>query len=216
MTKLAEAIEHLVLNGELRPGAKLDEQVLADRFAVSRTPVREALRRLASTGLIELKPNKGAFVALMTSGRLEEMFIAMAELEATCARLAAMSMAPVERRSLQRLHESMGELARREEVEAFVDANDAFHNLIYSGAHNGPLEEMTLGLRRRLAPYRRSQFRAQGRLERSQQEHDAVVKAILVGDPARAHASMLHHVDQVEASFEKLLAESGGKRSEPT
>lgn len=216
MTKLAEAIEHLVLNGELRPGAKLDEQVLADRFAVSRTPVREALRRLASTGLIELKPNKGAFVALMTSERLEEMFIAMAELEATCARLAAMSMAPVERRSLQRLHESMGELARREEVEAFVDANDAFHNLIYSGAHNGPLEEMTLGLRRRLAPYRRSQFRAQGRLERSQQEHDAVVKAILVGDPARAHASMLHHVDQVEASFEKLLAESGGKRSEPT
>jgi len=216
MTKLAEEIEHLVLNGELRPGAKLDEQVLADRFAVSRTPVREALRRLASTGLIELKPNKGAFVALMTSERLEEMFIAMAELEATCARLAAMSMAPVERRSLQRLHESMGELARREEVEAFVDANDAFHNLIYSGAHNGPLEEMTLGLRRRLAPYRRSQFRAQGRLERSQQEHDAVVKAILVGDPARAHASMLHHVDQVEASFEKLLAESGGKRSEPT
>ena len=216
MTKLAEEIEHLVLNGELRPGAKLDEQVLADRFAVSRTPVREALRRLASTGLIELKPNKGAFVALMTSERLEEMFIAMAELEATCARLAAMSMAPVERRSLQRLHESMGELARREEVEAFVDANDAFHNLIYRGAHNGPLEEMTLGLRRRLAPYRRSQFRAQGRLERSQQEHDAVVKAILVGDPARAHASMLHHVDQVEASFEKLLAESGGKRSEPT
>lgn len=216
MTRLAEEIEHLVLNGELRPGAKLDEQVLAQRFSVSRTPVREALRRLASTGLIDLKPNRGAFVALMTSERLEEMFIAMAELEATCARLAAMSMTPVERRGLQRLHESMGELARHEAVADFVDANDAFHNLIYRGAHNGPLEEMTLGLRRRLAPYRRSQFRTQGRLERSYQEHDAVVKAILVGDPARAHASMLHHVDQVEASFEKLLAENGAKLNAPT
>lgn len=216
MTKLAEEIEHLVLNGELRPGAKLDEQVLAQRFSVSRTPVREALRRLASTGLIDLKPNKGAFVALMTSERLEEMFIAMAELEATCARLAAMSMAPVERRGLQRLHESMGELARHEAVEGFADANDAFHNLIYRGAHNSPLEEITLGLRRRLAPYRRSQFRTRGRLERSHQEHDAVVKAILVGDPARAHASMLHHVGQVEASFEKLLAENGAKLNETT
>lgn len=212
MDPLAEEIERLVLGGELRPGAKLDEQALAQRFSVSRTPVREALRRLASTGLIELRPNKGAFVRMLTPEQLDEMFVAMAELEATCARLSAMSMTPVERRGLQRLHESMGEMALNGLVSDFVEANDTLHSLIYQGAHNGFLEEMTSGLRRRLAPYRRSQFRTKGRLTRSHDEHANVVRAIVTGEPARAHAAMLHHVDQVEASFEKLLQESADNR----
>jgi DNA-binding GntR family transcriptional regulator len=206
MGRLAEQVAELVLSGEIAPGVKLDEQMLAQRFQVSRTPVREALRQLASTGLIELRPNRGAFVARMTAEQLEEMFVAMAELEATCARLAAMSMTPVERRTLQRLHESMGEYARRDLMQDFVEANERFHSLIYSGAHNGVLAEAATSLRRRLALYRRAQFRTAGRLPRSHGEHDEVVKAIVSGDPARAHAAMLHHVDLVEASFEKLLA----------
>lgn len=206
---LATRIESLVLSGELRPGSKLDEQGLAQRFEVSRTPVREALRELASTGLIELRPNRGAFVKIVTAEQLEEMFVAMAELEATCARLAAMSMTPVERRGLQRLHERMGEIAANGAVEEFSTANEKFHGLIYSGAHNRLLEDITLSLRRQLSPYRGSQFRTTGRLARSHAEHEAVVKAVVSGEPARAHATMLHHVDLVEAPFEKLLAEAG-------
>ena len=207
--QLAQRIEALILDGDLAPGMRLDEQALADRFEVSRTPVREALRHLASTGLIELRPNRGAFVKTVTPDELEEMFVAMAELEATCARLAAMSMTPVERRGLQRLHERMGEMAGRDLVEDFVAANETFHTMVYSGAHNSFLEEATLTLRRRVAAYRRAQFRTAGRLARSHAEHDAVVKAVVSGDPARAHATMLHHVDLVEASFEKLLATTG-------
>jgi DNA-binding GntR family transcriptional regulator len=204
--RLAQQIAELVLSGEIAPGLKLDEQSLAQRFQVSRTPVREALRQLANTGLIELFPNRGAFVARVTPEQLEEMFVAMAELEATCARLAAMSMSPVERRGLQRMHEGMGELARRGLVAEFTEANERLHSLIYSGAHNAILAEAATALRRRLALYRRAQFRTEGRLPRSLAEHDEVVKAIVSGDPARAHAAMLHHVDLVEASFEKLLA----------
>lgn len=204
-TSIAGRIEALVLSGELLPGAKLDERALAERFAVSRTPVREALRQLASTGLIELKPNRGAFVAEVTPERLEEMFVAMAEMEATCARLSAMSMTPVERRGLQRLHERMGGMAEAGEVEAFRTANETFHALIYAGAHNSLLEEATAALRRRVAAYRRAQFRNAGRLPRSHAEHEAVVKAVLAGEPARAHAAMLMHVDLVGASFEKLV-----------
>jgi len=209
VSKLAGQIEAMVIDGELTPGAKLDEQILAQRFEVSRTPIREALRQLAVTGLVELKPNRGAFVTIVTPERLEEMFIAMAELEATCARLAAMSMSPVERRGLQRLHERMAEMAARDLSEDFVEANESFHGMIYKGAHNSLLEEATVSLRRRVAAYRRSQFRTPGRLARSHAEHDAVVKAVISGDPARAHATMLHHVDLVEASFEKLLATTG-------
>ena len=206
---LARKIEALVLDGEVPPGFKLDEQALAQRFGVSRTPVREVLRHLASIGLIELRPNRGAFVKTVTPEQLEEMFVAMAELEATCARLAAMSMTPVERRGLQRLHERMGEMAEREQVEDFVAGNETFHTLIYAGAHNSLLEEATIAIRRRVAAYRKAQFRTAGRLARSHAEHDAVVKAIVSAEPARAHAAMLHHVDLVGASFEKLLATSG-------
>jgi DNA-binding GntR family transcriptional regulator len=204
--KLAQQLAELVLSGEVAPGIKLDEQVLAQRFQVSRTPVREALRQLASTGLIELRPNRGAFVTTITPEQLEEMFVAMAELEATCARLAAMSMTPIERRGLQRLHEHMGELARRDLIQDFVDANERFHSQIYSGAHNAVLADAAIALRRRLSLYRRAQFRTEGRLPRSHAEHDEVVKAVISGDPAGAHAAMLHHVDLVEASYEKLLS----------
>jgi DNA-binding GntR family transcriptional regulator len=204
--KLAQQLAELVLSGEVAPGLKLDEQILAQRFQVSRTPVREALRQLASTGLIELRPNRGAFVTRITPEQLEEMFVAMAELEATCARLAAMSMTPIERRGLQRLHEHMGELARRGLIGDFVDANERFHSMIYSGAHNTVLADAAIALRRRLSIYRRAQFRTEGRLPRSHAEHDEVVKAVVSGDPSGAHAAMLHHVDLVEASYEKLLS----------
>jgi hypothetical protein len=130
----------------------------------------------------------------------------MAELEATCARLAAISMTPAERQKFQRLHERMGELIERDLVRDFGEMNDAFHVMVYRGAHNRYLEEIASGLRRRLSLYRRSQFRTEGRLPLSHDEHDAIVKAIISGDPARAHATMLHHLDQVETAVERLLA----------
>lgn len=204
--KLAEAIAESVFSGELAPGTRLDEQQLAQRFAVSRTPVREAIRLLATSGLIEVKPRRGAFVATVSPTELEELFVAMGELEATCARLAAMSMAPTERRRLQMLHERMKELAGQEDTAAFAEANHAFHTMLYAGAHNIVIADMTSALRRRLAPYRRVQFKLEGRPPRSHHEHDAVVQAIVAGDANAAHAAMLEHVMLVEASFEELVA----------
>jgi len=89
--RLAGLIADSVLSGEFWPGFHLDETALAERFGVSRTPVREAIRLLASTGLIDVKPRRGAHVATATSAQLETLFGAMAEIEATCARLAALS-----------------------------------------------------------------------------------------------------------------------------
>ena len=78
----------------------------------------------------------------------------------------------------------------------------AFHSAIYAGAHNAPLGEFALTLRRRVGPFRRAQFQVEGRLLRSNLEHDAVVKAILSGDAMAAHAAMLHHVSLVEDAYE--------------
>src|SRR5580704_5312530 len=143
--RLAEGIAELVLSGEFQPGLRLDEGMLAERYGVSRTPVREALRQLASTGLIEVRPRRGATVANATSAQLETLFAAMAEIEATCARLAAMSMTPIERRRLQNMHEAMAALALDDDRDSYTASNVVFHTQIYAGAHNEILSDFATG-----------------------------------------------------------------------
>ena len=202
--RLADAIADSVLSGEFAPGRRLDETMLAERYGVSRTPVREALRQLAATGLIEVKPRRGATVAKATSAQLEKLFGAMAELEATCARLAAMGMTPIERRRLRALQDLMAAIVQRDDREAYNQANVVFHNQIYLGAHNEILAEIATALRRRVAPYRRAQFQTEGRLGRSHAEHAEVVNAIVACDAAGAHAAMFHHMSLVEDAFALL------------
>ncbi|MEI6201038.1 MAG: GntR family transcriptional regulator [Enhydrobacter sp.] len=204
--RLATAIADGILSGALKPGVRLDEMGLAEQHGVSRTPVREALRQLAMSGLIDMRPRKGAIVSKATPDQVESLFVAMAEMEATCARLAAICMTPIERRRLQARHEAMLVLAHAGQTEAYSDANVAFHGAIYAGSHNAPLAEYAMNLRRRVGPFRRAQFQVEGRLVRSNQEHDAVVRAILSGDAAGAHAAMLHHVSLVEDAFEAFAA----------
>lgn len=200
--RLAEQVSNAILAGEFAPGARLDEQQLAQRFGVSRTPVREALRQLATSGLIDLRPRRGALVASLTPDDVETMFVAMAEMEASCARLSALRMTSLERRRLEILQEQMGDLVRAGDPDAYADANQTFHLTIYAGAHNSVVSDFTAGLRRRVAPFRRAQFRTLGRLPSSHAEHGVVVQAILAGDAPGAHAAMLRHVSLVEDAFE--------------
>lgn len=202
---LAAQIADAIVTGELGPGLKLDEHSLAQRYNVSRTPVREALRQLDATGLIEVRPHRGAIVASMTGPQVEELFVAMGEIEATCARLCAISMTPVERRRLGAKHDEMGSLVSAGDRDGYVEANEAFHSAIYAGTHNKVVADIAAGLRRRLGPHRRAQFRAAGRLERSHAEHGVVTRAIESGDAAAAHAAMLHHVSLVEEAFDRLV-----------
>jgi DNA-binding GntR family transcriptional regulator len=203
--RIAGEIADAIASGDLSPGSRLDEQALAVRYGVSRTPVREALRQLGTTGLVEMRPRRGAVVAALTPERLSELFVAMGEVEATCARLAAQSMSPIERRRLRAMHDAMGELADSGDTGGYARANIAFHGAIYEGAHNGVLSDFALGLRSRLQSYRQAQFRVAGRLPRSHAEHGAVVAAIVEGQAARAHAAMLDHVNRVETTVDDLL-----------
>lgn len=203
---LADQIAASILSGDLRPGLHLDEQVLARRFGVSRTPVRDTLRLLSGTGLIHLRPRAGATVRTITPDELDMLFIAMGEVEASCARLATLSMTPAERSRLRDLHEGMARLAADGDRESYITANQEFHALLYAGAHNTVVEEIALSLRRRLTPFRRAQFQAGGRLTRSHAEHGAVVRAVLARDAAGANAAMLIHMSIVEDVFETVDA----------
>jgi DNA-binding GntR family transcriptional regulator len=190
-----------IVSGVLEPGAPLDEQELAARFGVSRTPVREAIRQLSSSGLVSVRPHRGAVVALPTPKQLNDMFEAMAELEALCAGLAAKSMTLIERNELRALHERMEPIAGEEDAERYRERNEAFHSAIYNGSHNGYLAELALITRSRVAPFRRAQFNASGRLASSHREHDRIVQAILQADESAAVTAMRDHIGIVRDVF---------------
>lgn len=195
-----------IVSGVLEPGTPLDEQELAARFGVSRTPVREAIRQLSASGLVSVRPHRGAVVALPTPRQLDDMFEAMAELEALCAGMAARNMTVPERRELEALHESLRKLVHEGDPARYHAVNEAFHAAIYAGSHNGYLAEMTLQTRARVAPFRRAQFRASGRLGGSYKEHDLIVQAILRGDQHGAVQAMRAHIGIVRDAFRSYAA----------
>lgn len=207
--RLADAI----MAGELPPGSRLDEHDLAERYGMSRTPVREALRQLAAVGLAEYRPHRGVIVAFPEQQRIAEMFEVMSELEALCARLAALRMDAGERREFEALHRRSLEHVRDGRIEDYDAANLAFHATLYRGAHNHFLEETTLSVRRRVQPFRRSQFRVLGRLGNSFAEHDRIVEAVLRGDAQAAEASMREHVSKVSVASVTLIE---GRRQQQT
>jgi DNA-binding GntR family transcriptional regulator len=191
-----------IVRGALAPGSPLDETDIARRFSVSRTPVREALRQLAASGLVDARAHRGAVVARPTVERMTEMFEAMAELEAMCAGLAAERMAPAERHGLEAIHEELRVLSYAGNPERFHEVNERFHNAIYAGAQNTYIAEITLATRVRVQPFRRAQFRNLGRLAKSQAEHDRVVVAIMRGDHVAAAAAMRAHIELVRGEYE--------------
>jgi DNA-binding GntR family transcriptional regulator len=191
-----------IVRGALKPGAALDESDIARRFNVSRTPVREALRQLVASGLVDAKAHRGAVVARPTLERLNAMFEAMAELEALCAGLAAERMPAAERQVLEALHEQLRLISYAGDPQRFHQINEQFHNAIYVGSRNTYIAEMTLATRVRVQPFRRAQFRNLGRLAKSQAEHDRVVVAILRGDRVGAAAAMRDHIELVRDEYE--------------
>ena len=189
--------------GRLAPGSVIDESALAERFGASRTPAREALRELASAGLVVIEPRRGARVASVTLDQLAEMFELMAETEAMCARLSTFRMTATERFALQSLHADF--VADETALDAYDDYNRGFHNLLYRGTHNGVLAEHALALRLRLAPYRRAQFHEDRRIQRSFSEHGAILEQVLRGAGDEAAQLMRAHMLTASAALAQYM-----------
>jgi DNA-binding GntR family transcriptional regulator len=181
-----------ILSGEMEPGARLDEPSICRKFGVSRTPIREALRRLSGTGLVEVAPRKGVTVARIDTEQLNDMFEALAEFEGLCSKLSAVRMTTLEKKRLQVLNATR-QRKIAEGDKNFAALNNEFHESIYLGAHNSSIASVTRNFRQRLAPFRALQF-VPGRTEYSFHEHDEIVRAIVGSDAARAYEVMRDHV----------------------
>ncbi|EBX4817034.1 GntR family transcriptional regulator [Salmonella enterica subsp. enterica] len=201
---LIRSLEDDILNSVLRPGERLDEQSLARRFDVSRTPVREALRHLASSGLIDIKRNQGATVRRLTPAELIEMFQVMAEFEGLAARLSARRMSREEVAELRRLHEACAATTMLDNYNAFYEANNALHDAIFRGARNQFLQAESRKLRSRLNVYRRHVTNPRS-MTKSSAEHANFVEAIAQGDEQLAHELMRSHVDLVAGAAADIM-----------
>jgi DNA-binding GntR family transcriptional regulator len=203
---LKDEIENEIITGRYRPGERLNEAFLAERYGVSRTPIREALRALAASGLLDVRPNRGAVVAFISPDRLFEMFEVMGEMEAMCGRLAARRMSESEHRELDAGHAACGVAEQTGISDQYYYENERFHFAIYDGSHNGFLAEQCKSLHRRLQPYRRLQLRVRNRMATSYREHGEIAAAIKAGHGDEAAELLRHHVIVQGERFADLVS----------
>jgi DNA-binding GntR family transcriptional regulator len=204
--RIRMALADEITAGLIAPGTQLDEQQLGTRFGASRTPVREALRQLSASGLIEMRPRRGAVVAAMTAERIFEMFELSAEIEALCVRLAAWRMTPLERNRLRRIHEESADAVVRGDIDEYDRLNWRFHDTIYEGTHNAFIVEQAKALRERMAAFRRAQLREGGRPALSRNEHGELLEAIMRGDGEEAAKQMRAHMFNASGALERFTS----------
>jgi DNA-binding GntR family transcriptional regulator len=202
---IAAELEELIFDGTFTDGDRLDEVRLAEQFRVSRTPLREALQRLARSGLVELIPRRGAFVRQPGPVELMEMFEVMAEVEAVCGRLAAVRISDLALAELHDANQKCQAAVDCQDSETYYNENERFHKIIYKQSGNSFLETETGNLHRRLKPFRRQQLRLRGRMAQSMAEHHAILEALENGDAEAAATVLRDHVAIQGEKFHSLM-----------
>ena len=204
--QIAETLEQLVFAGEFLDGDRLDELKLAEQFHVSRTPIREALQVLVTSGLAEQIPRRGVFVRQPGPVELMEMFETMAEIEGICGRLAATRMTDQDLNALAAANDRCQQAVQDQDIDGYYSENETFHQIIYRGAANGYLEKQALRLQNRLRAYRRMQLRFRGRLKQSMNEHAEILQYLSDGDADNTARVLRAHVAIQGEKFHQLMA----------
>ncbi len=205
--RIRNALTDEIASGSLAAGAALDEQHLADRFGASRTPVREALRQLAVSGLVDMRPRRGVVVTRLTPERVMDMFETTAEVEAMCVRLATFRITPMERSRLLDLHDASAAMVAAGDVDAYDGFNRDFHELIYAATHNSFMAEQVLAIRTRLSAFRRTQLMQFDRIHSSRAEHASILAAMAEGDGDLAARRMRAHMLNAASALGRYIAE---------
>ena len=212
---IAGLIEEAIVSGELIPGSVLRQEQLSDRFGVSRTPVREALRRLAALGLVSFEPNRGVRVRTLSRDDLREAFLVRAELEALVTEEAARKMTPATLEELEECEKRFARLTRevrshepggnrRALMGEWMRANHAFHDVLYRVAELPYVESVAKSARRTFSGptvWAPVDDELEALYERNQAEHRAIRQALTAGSVAGARELAHEHVMH---SFELL------------
>jgi len=191
---VADRLREQIFSKQLPPGSWLDEQNLADQFGISRTPMREAIKVLASEGLITIKMRRGAYVTEVVRRDLEQIFTILSLLEGQAAKEAATKASEAELNLLDHLHHRLETAAADRDMEQFFEINVKFHELIQEIAGNRWMNGVIADLRKVLKLHRRDSLTSTGRLQNSLVEHREILRALLQRDELAAESAMRIHL----------------------
>lgn len=204
--EVAERLRQRIFAHELTPGTWIDEQKLAEQYGISRTPLREALKVLASEGLVELKPRRGCYVTEISRRDLDDLFPLIAMLEGRCAAEAVSKAKPADIAALKQIHDALEKAAHDERIEAFFEANQEFHRKVQELSGNRWLLQVIQDLRKVLKLSRMHSLSLEGRLQQSLDEHRLIMVAIAGGDAKRAEQLMHDHLLSGREALAKMEA----------
>jgi DNA-binding GntR family transcriptional regulator len=206
---LRRRIADSILQNQIAPGTRLDEQRLAAQFGVSRTPVREALGQLRAAGLVSSRPHAGSTVRPIEQARVSSLCEAVIELESLCARLAAIKLSVMELGRLSALHEACAATHDAADTDGYAQSNRNFHSAIIAGTHNADLVDCVEMCRLRIAPYQRLQFALSARRVAAQAEHAQILSALQRHAPDDAAAAMREHLSAAAIAIDEQLRLAG-------
>lgn len=186
-----ETLRDEILSGELQPGFLLNTLSLSTRLGVSRTPIREALNRLVSIGLVENVPHRGAFVRKLSVEEVLEVYYIRAALAGVCARLATKRISAAQKKQLIDLCEEMEKPG--EDHKMVLQRNFQFHNIIFQAAQSPRIESLALQYYHQSEQFRALSLELPGRVEEACAEHRRILQAILDGDQEGAEQNSREH-----------------------
>lgn len=192
--RIEAALTEEIAAGELAPGTRLDEASLATRFDASRTPVREALGRLTAQGILVEGPKRGVFVAEYSREELAQIFEAMHEIEAACARIAAQRLNFLSKTEIETAQSACVAAAKAGDRAAYLRANEAFHMAIYRATGNPHMAEIASEFRQRTGPFRAKKFASKEDLVASAESHQELINDIFSEDSFKASSGMRDHM----------------------
>jgi len=198
---VSAALREAIRNGVLLPGERLMEIQLSEELGVSRTPVREAIRKLDQEGYIVMMPRRGAYVASITIRDINEIFEIRRALESLSSSLAAERISADELETLQRLLVEIGRYIKAKNMEKIVETDIKFHDMLYQASRNERLVGIISNLREQLTRFRTLSMSYPGRLEATLKEHKAMVDAIARGDAEAAKEAALSHMEHSEQTL---------------
>jgi DNA-binding GntR family transcriptional regulator len=187
-------LRDLIVQGELPPGAKLNERVLADRLGISRTPLREAIKYLASEGLVELLPNRGAVVAALDLDRLKEVFVVLGALEALAGDLACRHATEADIAEVKALHYHMLAYHAAGDLANYFRCNQDIHIKLLECSGNATLAQVYRGLNAHVKRARYMANLSRERWDKAVREHEDMLDALTRRDSVRLQTLLRDHL----------------------